>query len=526
MLMLADMKTSLGSTILPLVAVLILAPLTALMCGGNKTGKDIVGPGDYLASRNTGVFEFPQQRSTALPEHVILFIGDGMQLEHEIAASRYLYGEDGALAWDQFEYQGYVTTWDIDTYNRFAQADGVERYDPASFDPLVGYDPSRGGSAPYPLDTSGQSSYFLTALPAWGTVVGTYAIPATDSASAATAIATGSKTDEGNISWKSGDPASGQLTTIAETMREVRGASIGVVSTVQFSHATPAAFVAHNVNRGNTGEIAHEIITATKPDVVIGGGHPGWSGGYINNSDLAALRNSTDYVLVERKAGQDGGATLLTGATAAVEQHKKLFGLFGGTLGCFDPAVPADSPGAPSFTTTKEDPSLAQATQAALTVLGQNPDGLFLMVEEGDIDWANHYNDYHWMIGAMWKLNEAVAAAVEFVDRPGDDIDWSNTIIMVTADHSNSYMRIADTSMLPKGHLPQMVGTKYHYSYPGGEVTYGTTQHTNEPVIVSARGHGGCLFQAIEGSWYPGTRLIDNTDLYRVMAGVAGVGQQ
>ena len=37
---------------------------------------------------------------TAGVRHVILFIGDGMNLEHEIAGSRYLYGEDYGLAWN------------------------------------------------------------------------------------------------------------------------------------------------------------------------------------------------------------------------------------------------------------------------------------------------------------------------------------------------------------------------------------------------------------------------------------------
>ncbi|MEQ8960704.1 MAG: alkaline phosphatase, partial [Coleofasciculus sp. C2-GNP5-27] len=164
--------------------------------------------------------------------------------------------------------------------------------------------------------------------------------PATDSASAATAIATGQKTDAGNIAWLTGDPADGALTTIAETLRRDQGFSIGVVSTVPFSHATPAAFVSHNVNRNNYLDIANEIINTTQPDLVIGGGHPNTYGRfrYLSESDYNAL-NSGDagYTFVEWTAGVDGGDALLTAAeTIDVNAGEKLFGLFGGEGGNFD----------------------------------------------------------------------------------------------------------------------------------------------------------------------------------------------
>ena len=69
-------------------------------------------------------------------------------------------------------------------------------------------------------------------------------------------MSTGYKTDDGNLAWLPGDPAGGSLTTIAERLRADEGFSIGVVSTVPFSHATPAAFVSHNVSRNNYTQIA------------------------------------------------------------------------------------------------------------------------------------------------------------------------------------------------------------------------------------------------------------------------------
>ena len=57
----------------------------------------------------------------------------------------------------------------------------------------------------------------------------------------------------------------------------------------------------------------------------------------------------------------------------------------------------------------------------------------------------------------------------------------------------------------------------------GGEYSYNTGGHTNEPVILSARGVGHLLFNKPRGSWYPGTTLIDNTQVFQTMAQAAGI---
>jgi alkaline phosphatase len=158
-------------------------------------------------------------------KHILLFIGDGMQLEHEIAASRYVFGRDTELSFHKLMYKGYVATWDVTTYNRYAVAGGVPSYAAAGFNPMVGYDPFKGGLKPYPAQSSGiDDAYFLTKLPSSPTDTSSK-YPATDSASAATAWATGIKTDDGNIAWAPGDPNDGALTTIAELLRNEKGSS-------------------------------------------------------------------------------------------------------------------------------------------------------------------------------------------------------------------------------------------------------------------------------------------------------------
>lgn len=469
-----------------------------------------------------------QHHDKAPVKNVILFIGDGMQLQHEMAASRYLFGNDMSMSWMKFPYRGQAATWDVTTYDRYAYAmDPTLKYAPDAFNPLIGYDPAKGGVFPYPVDQNGLDSYFLTKLP---TATLSPAHPATDSASAGTAMSTGIKTDDGNIAWLPGDPSDGALKTIAELLRSKKGKSIGVISTVPFNHATPAAFVSHNVSRNNyytgykgyTGVgIADEIISITKPDVVISGGHPmldnptyDTNKGYISKQLHDTLRNSADYVFAERQSGVDGGQSLLAAADIAAASGKKLFGLYGGKGGNFEYPVPSDTPNEPSVVRGSiENPSFADSVNAALTVLGKDRDGFFLMAEQGDIDWANHGNDFKSMVGTVVDLEEGVKAAIEFVNRPGDKIDWSNTLIMVTSDHSNSYMRLNPVKPLGKGDLPTQIGA----SYPDGEVTYGSTGHTNELVSLYAIGAGLDVLSSFEGRWYPGTRIVDNTHIYKTI---------
>ena len=357
----------------------------------------------------------PREGKRPVAKHIILIVGDGMQPENEIAASRYLTGTDDGLAFHAFPYRGLVATWDVTTYNRQASRRGAKPFNPSAIIPRAGCDAAPSGKAA----SRKEGPLYACRAPEGAKPHGA------DSASTATAWATGHKTDTGNIAWLPGDPDGGALKTIAELLREKRGYSIGIVTTVPFSDATPAAFVSHNKSRRNLHAIADEIIRIALPEVVIGGGHPARNG---PRHMSIALHNEVkngrigDRVFVERKDGVDAGIALKEAAARAAAGKKKLFGLFGGPEGYFEPPVPTDNGTAAVARATIENPLLKDATLAALEVLGRNRNGFFLLVEQGDIDWANHANDYRWMIGAMWDLDEAVRAAVEFVNRPGDHI--------------------------------------------------------------------------------------------------------
>uniref|UniRef100_Q3ATJ6 Alkaline phosphatase n=1 Tax=Chlorobium chlorochromatii (strain CaD3) TaxID=340177 RepID=Q3ATJ6_CHLCH len=593
---------------------------------------------------NTQIYDAMMHAATeAGAEHIVLFIGDGMNIEHEIAGSRYLYGTDFGLTWHDWStlengWNGYATTWDVTAYNKYATAASATAYNETSVDPLIGYNPALGGNTPYPVamtfsgtptnenvgaidikvtatDESGASvsdTFKLTVtntndaptvaeplsditvaedsalyqriaansfadldagdsltwtatradgsgLPEWLTFnashhdletmedyflsvasgSGSYSTPATDSASAGTAIATGFKTVDGNIAWERTDSAGGALTTIAETLREDLGYAIGVASTVPFSHATPATFVSHNVSRNNYWDIAHEILFEVQPEVVIGGGMENSnfakavkSAGNIDrdlddngyNDDYDAFVNDTDgteYVFVKREAGTDGGTALsAAAATVSLADGEKLFGLYGTSGGNFEYYEVADTPGTvttitrsttDATPTVDEDPTFAEVTNVTLSVLNQDSDGFFVMLEQGDIDWTNHANDYENMVGGVYDLETAVTEAEYFIASGANGINWSNTLVIVTSDHSNSYLRAQEE--LGLGELPTQNGS----NYPDGDVTYGTGGHTNELVSVSARGAGASYFGELAGQIYAGTEIIDNTQIYDAM---------
>ncbi|MGL4368182.1 MAG: alkaline phosphatase, partial [Spirochaetota bacterium] len=358
--------------------------------------------------------------------YIILFIGDGMHLENEIAASRYLTGGDRALSFHSFEFSGDVATWDITAYNRYSFS-AYSGYYPFSYNAFAknpsrysraGYDISKGGAQSYPLSDAASESYFTAPLKY--SASSSAAVPATDSAAAATAIATGYKTESGNISWRAGDAAGGTLITIAEKLKLGKGYAVGIISTVPFNHATPAAFISHAADRSNYHTIASDIIHSSIPDLIIGGGHPRWNTAetYLSAYLYRELKNSA-YYMAERTAGSDGGAILSQGAAAAAARNRRFFALFGGSDGAFDPPSVVSTGTGELVSGSAENPSLSRCVETAAEFLSDRGGGFFIMAEQGDIDWRNHDHDYAGATAAVISLDNAVRTAVTY-KRPGN----------------------------------------------------------------------------------------------------------
>ena len=150
----------------------------------------------------------------SIPKYIFLFIGDGMSYP-QIQSAAYYAGTMNS--------NGGVETSKL-SFMEYPVAGAAQTYDSTSFCP--------------------------------------------DSASTATSIATGYKTYSGTINMDT--TMTTEFETIAEKLKKQMNYKIGILSTVNLNHATPAAFYAHQESRNSYYEIAEEMI-ASEFDYFAGG---------------------------------------------------------------------------------------------------------------------------------------------------------------------------------------------------------------------------------------------------------------
>ncbi len=423
---------------------------------------------EYLDQTN--IFELQNAALDAGKKHIVLIVFDGMDWETTRAASIHNLGkvtyETGRGTGTHFQ------DYDASGTSQFGYAVTSPHNDGTTADVNTqtvtnprgvlagGYDAARGGPNPW---TPGSDSEYLVSQPKQSPGRHAY----TDSASAAVSMVAGIKTYNNAINV---DVAGQKLTTIAHLAQD-RGYSVGIVSSVPFSHATPATAYAHNVHRNDLQDLTRDLLglkSISHPheplpglDVVIGGGHgvesnvdkaqgenfePGTA--YIADSDLQRVdvANGGQYVVAQRTAGVSGAARLREAALQAASSSKRLLGFYGlGTAkghlpyqtadGDFNPTVGRQKT-AETYTAAdlEENPTLADMTRAALTVVENDKEGFWLMIEAGDVDWANHDNNLDNSIGAVNSGDAAVKVITDWVEK---NSSWQESVLIVTADHGH-----------------------------------------------------------------------------------------
>ena len=264
------------------------------------------------------------------------------------------------------------------------------------------------------------------------------------------------------------------------------GWKLGTVTSVPFDHASPAAMYAHNVHRDDYQDIAREMLglrsimqeNGKEPphpglDVVIGTGFGQEANArglnaqgknaaagnlYLADADGAAIdvAHGGRYVVVRTAPGVDGPKALADAAARARAAGGRLFGFFGSKLlghlpyrtadGRFDPAPDLDGK-AESYSPAdlREQPTLADMTRAALTVLTAPPGGRFaLFVEAGDVDFALHKNNLDNAVGAVYSGEDAIKIIIDWV---AANSNWDDSVLVVAADHGH-YLVIDDLKAL------------------------------------------------------------------------------
>jgi alkaline phosphatase len=330
----------------------------------------------------------------------------------------------------------------------------------------------------------------------------------TDSAAAATAIATGTKTRNGSIGV---DTDNDPLPNLTETAIG-HGRAAGVVTSVAFSHATPAAFSAHDTDRDDYADIANDQLRSGLT-VVMGAGHPRFTRNhnkrsrarytYLSKTAWTKLRDGrTPFTLTTSLAdfealaeGDTPGRVFGVAQVASTLQQKR-----------------SGSTSTPYAAKRNSVPTLATMTRGALNVLDNDPDGLFLMVEGGAIDWAAHANQTGRLIEETRSFLDSVAAVEEWVET---NSSWDETLLVVTADHETGYLtgRGADPGWTP---ITGRAGT-----VPA--VSWHTDEHTASLVPFYARGLGSAELAARATHTDPVRgRYLDNTALAKVVRALWG----
>ena len=298
----------------------------------------------------------------------------------------------------------------------------------------------------------------------------------TDSAAGGTAISTGEKTNNGMAGMA---PDGTWLRTILESAK-VKGLATGLITTTQMTHATPATFGAHVPLRSMMHEIAEQYLDA-EIDILLGGSEDEFlptteTGCYPEPGERADGRNLISEAIV---AGYSYFCAPAEFAAFNPDTNDKVLGLFAdeGFLSLYSP-------------------TLAEMTIKALDVLSQDPEGYFLMVEGGQIDWASHDNNASLMMERTLAMDHAISAALTHSAS-------QSSIIIVTADHETGGLSISSN---PSG-FPSEENPFY---YPEGTPFYlqwQTTGHTASDMPISAQGP---FSETISG-------IHENTDIFHTM---------
>lgn len=271
----------------------------------------------------------------------------------------------------------------------------------------------------------------------------------TDSAAGGTAIATGHKTNNGMIGMNSDSIA---VPSMLEIFSE-KGMKTGLVVTSYITHATPASFVAKNINRNNYEEIALDISQCDNVNLLIGGGRKHFT-------DRNDGRNLIDEMTNNGWKYHD---TLIN----STENNEKVL------------ILAADEH---LSTSAERGDFLPGATSFALENL-RNENGFFLMIEGSQIDFAGHDRDSTYLVNEMLDFDKTINIVLDFAK------ENPNTLVVVTADHETGGLSIIDP----------------YEAYSRNNFKFSTGSHSPLLVPIFAAGPGSEKF----------TGIMENTDIIK-----------
>ncbi|WP_116126371.1 alkaline phosphatase [Lewinella sp. IMCC34183] len=286
----------------------------------------------------------------------------------------------------------------------------------------------------------------------------------TDSAAAATAIATGVRSYNRAISVS---PDTVAVPTILEQLREEYGYRTGLVSLTSITHATPACFYAHVADRDQHEDIAAHLV-GSGVDFFAGGG-------------LDYFRRRSDGRDLYRELAAQGYRLDSLQLSAADPDRKNGYLLAPESL-------PSKVEGRGDF--------LPDAARMGLDYLSHQEAPFFFMVEGSYIDWAGHAENDTMLIREVADFDKTLGILLDYVE------EHPNTLLIVTADHETGGVSLA------KSYHSQVVFGQRKEIPDEVAVSFNSNQHSAELVPIFAKGAGEDHFPGIYQNNEIFTRLL------------------
>lgn len=273
----------------------------------------------------------------------------------------------------------------------------------------------------------------------------------TDSGSGGTSLATGVKTVYHAVGV---DPEGKPLTSLVDVAKEL-GKDAGMAVTCRLWDATPCDFCCHNIDRDKEEELVGDYPTSGV-DFVFGGG----AQKFTNRKD------GRDIFKELQKKGYHVSRTL--DDFFAYDKNSRIF------------AVPYDKD---TPLPDERGDLLARASMKGISLMNQNKNGFFMMIEGSQLDDYGHFNQLDLLMKETLDFDQTVGEVMKWAAKDGE------TLVVVTADHET-------------GGLTLVNGNKDEGRV---ECCFSTKDHTGAMVPVYAFGPGAENF----------TGIFENTDVFK-----------
>lgn len=273
----------------------------------------------------------------------------------------------------------------------------------------------------------------------------------TDSGSGGTSLATGVKTVYHAVGV---DPEGKPLTSLVDVAKEL-GKDAGMAVTCRLWDATPCDFCCHNIDRDKEEELVGDYPTSGV-DFVFGGG----AQKFTNRKD------GRDIFKELQKKGYHISRTL--DDFFAYDKNSRIF------------AVPYDKD---TPLPDERGDLLARASMKGISLMNQNKNGFFMMIEGSQLDDYGHFNQLDLLMKETLDFDQTVGEVMKWAAKDGE------TLVVVTADHET-------------GGLTLVNGNKEEGRV---ECCFSSKDHTGAMVPVYAFGPGAENF----------TGIFENTDVFK-----------